>query len=468
MPSTRVRMLASLFLVIFVWTVLAVGKPRVVAASATCAKGGVCQLGDTGPGGGIVFYVAPTVQWWGQYLEASTKPDQTRGAWDQVVLHSGRDAKSQRILGKLIGAGARNTEQLVASSNVWALRQFANSWRIADGIRFHIPSKDELDALYNFIATTRTPLSNTFTLGVNGQPFWSSSEASDTFAWYQLFQDGTQFTDANGIIRGLSGNKASGVSNVHTGSNFASLPIHFAWVRAFAQRGATLPVRPEVPQVPPGGRTSAVCAAGIACSVGDVGPGGGLVFYDAGSKQPWGRWLEAAPAACEGVGKVWRNAAANKKGTQQLPLLYPKWSTAARQRVKSKALGMGSQNTTRIVKQHAALPPAAREATAAGYADALTCGGKDDWFLPSKDELDTLYNVLALTDHDLTGTNAFGFDRGFYWTSSEYNNETAWTQYWIDGQQFDREKWLSANEVRRRGGTEDPRPFRVRPIRAFG
>jgi hypothetical protein len=120
------------------------------------------------------------------------------------------------------------------------------------------------------------------------------------------------------------------------------------------------------------------------------------------------------------------------------------------------------------VKQHAALTPAAREATAAGYADALICGGRDDWFLPSKDELDSLYNVLALTDHDLTGTNAFGFDRGFYWTSSEYNNETAWTQYWIDGQQFDREKWLSANEVRRRGGTEDPRPFRVRPIRAFG
>ncbi len=51
---------------------------------------------------------------------------------------------------------------------------------------------------------------------------------------------------------------------------------------------------------------------------------------------------------------------------------------------------------------------------------------------------------------------------------SEYNNENAWTQYWIDGQQFDREKWLSANEQRRKGGAEDPRPFRVRPIRAFG
>ncbi|MGA1260318.1 MAG: hypothetical protein ACO309_08930, partial [Ilumatobacteraceae bacterium] len=199
-----------------------------------------------------------------------------------------------------------------------------------------------------------------------------------------------------------------------------------------------------------------------------IGPGGGLVFYDAGSTQPWGRWLEVSPASCEGVGKVWRNAAAGTKGTRQLPLLYPTWATAARQRVQSKALGMGAQNTALIVKQHASLPQAAIEATAAGFADALECGGQTDWFLPSKDELDTLYNVLAVNDLDLAGMNSWNFERGFYWTSSEYNNETAWTQYWIDGQQFDREKWLSGNETRRKGGTEDPRPFRVRAIRAFG
>ena len=29
--------------------------------------------------------------------------------------------------------------------------------------------------------------------------------------------------------------------------------------------------------------------------VGDTGPGGGIVFFDAGSVQPWGRYLEAGP-----------------------------------------------------------------------------------------------------------------------------------------------------------------------------
>ena len=32
---------------------------------------------------------------------------------------------------------------------------------------------------------------------------------------------------------------------------------------------------------------------GEGCAVGMIGPGGGVVFYDAGSQQWWGRFLEA-------------------------------------------------------------------------------------------------------------------------------------------------------------------------------
>jgi hypothetical protein len=38
---------------------------------SSCAQGGPCAVGDTGPGGGIVFYVAASQQSWGRYLEAA-------------------------------------------------------------------------------------------------------------------------------------------------------------------------------------------------------------------------------------------------------------------------------------------------------------------------------------------------------------------------------------------------------------
>ena len=37
------------------------------------------------------------------------------------------------------------------------------------------------------------------------------------------------------------------------------------------------------------------CASGGACSVGDLGPGGGIVFYAPGGMNSWGRYVEAAP-----------------------------------------------------------------------------------------------------------------------------------------------------------------------------
>ncbi|MGA0149228.1 MAG: hypothetical protein ACO3KK_04175, partial [Ilumatobacteraceae bacterium] len=200
-----------------------------VGAAPTCAQGGTCRLGDTGPAGGIVFYVAPTPQWWGQYFEVLKSPNFISANWSSTIAYDDGDArlqKTKRILGKQIGYGAVNTDVLVTKSVFWrdlvgALKASSTPALPTSTARtWSVPSKDELDALYTYITTSSSPLKTAFDTGVSGDPYWTSSEASETFAWYQLFQDGTQFTDANGIVRGLRGNKTRTKSSKHTGSNF--------------------------------------------------------------------------------------------------------------------------------------------------------------------------------------------------------------------------------------------------------
>ncbi|MGA1149192.1 MAG: hypothetical protein ACO3V5_08695, partial [Ilumatobacteraceae bacterium] len=211
-----------------------------VSAAPTCAQGGTCRLGDTGPAGGIVFYVAPSPQWWGQYFEVLKSPNFISANWSPTIAYDDEDArlqKTQRILGKQIGYGAVNTDVLVTKSVFWrdlvgGLKASSTPALPTSTARtWSVPSKDELDALYTYITTSNSPLKTAFDTGVSGDPYWTSSEASDTFAWYQLFQDGTQFTDANGIVRGLRDNKTRTKSSKHTGSNFKPRRMLFPFVR---------------------------------------------------------------------------------------------------------------------------------------------------------------------------------------------------------------------------------------------
>jgi hypothetical protein len=78
------------------------------------------------------------------------------------------------------------------------------------------------------------------------------------------------------------------------------------------------------------------------------------------------------------------------------------------------AVGTGEQNTIDIENGYAIV------GTAADICANLTLGGKDDWFLPSKDELYKLYlNRVAIG----------GFDGTHYWSSSEISANNAWMHH---------------------------------------
>ena len=170
------------------------------------------------------------------------------------------------------------------------------------------------------------------------------------------------------------------------------------------------------------------CAAGGACQVGDTGPGGGVVFFDAAAKQSWGRYLEVAPAS-------WSGAPSDPVAT---------WCAEGKagftRSVRTGTdIGSGAANTRAIVK-------ACGSTSAAGVAAAYRGGGRNDWYLPSKDEVNTLFRKR---------TAVGGIPAKSLWSSSQssHNATYAWGQLLVSEGRY-------IGSYKGYGGM-------VRPIRAF-
>jgi hypothetical protein len=176
----------------------------------------------------------------------------------------------------------------------------------------------------------------------------------------------------------------------------------------------------------------------VPCAIGDTGPGGGIVFYDAGSVQSWGRYLEAAPCKYQDRERC-------KPGTwvKQHDPQEP-WCKADRDGYRKLLptgtdIGTGRANTEIIVQ-------ACGPDSAASVAAAYRGGGKDDWFLPSKDELNALYKQRRVV-------GALAFEN--FWSSSQSSRS---------------EKWVWFQDFRNRTQVDSGlkwQRFRVRPVRAF-
>ena len=120
---------------------------------------------------------------------------------------------------------------------------------------------------------------------------------------------------------------------------------------------------PATPATPP--RT--------AYRVGEAGPAGGLIFYDKGNNSNGWRYLEAAPVEVEFQRIKWTVHGTQVDGTQP-------------------TIGSGRRNTQLIVAKFRQTP--GEWDTAAQKCDDLVFGEFDDWFLPSRDELDQMYGNL--------------------------------------------------------------------------
>jgi hypothetical protein len=115
-----------------------------------------------------------------------------------------------------------------------------------------------------------------------------------------------------------------------------------------------------------------------------------------------------------------------------------------------EAIGTGHQNTMDIVNQGCDTENGG--ITAAQAALDAEINDYSDWYLPSNDELNEMYNTIGPGG---LGSNIGGFGNSndsYYWSSSEINNMTAWSIDFGNGGTGDDDK---------------VNPSRVRAIRAF-
>jgi len=149
-----------------------------------------------------------------------------------------------------------------------------------------------------------------------------------------------------------------------------------------------------------GNVSSCTAADGLsgACEKFDKGPGGGLVVYDAGSRQSWGQYLEAAPAGWSGQSRdaVTQWCVSGQPG-YDIELGAP------------TDVGAGAANTALIIEK-------CGDDTAAVKAAAYRGAGLTDWFLPSKDELAAVYSMR---------TEIGEMTCGDYWSSSQVPSTVA-------------------------------------------
>ena len=132
-------------------------------------------------------------------------------------------------------------------------------------------------------------------------------------------------------------------------------------------------------------------------SVGQSGPGGGIVFFNKGNSTGGWQYLETAQSdQSTGIDIEWGCTGTSIPGTQL-------------------AVGSGETNTSLIVA-------GCNEASfAAKICNDLVSGGQTDWFLPSRDELNMMYKNLYTNNQGNLYTNSI------YWSSSEFSNDSAWT-----------------------------------------
>jgi hypothetical protein len=235
---------------------------------------------------------------------------------------------------------------------------------------------------------------------------------------------GTSFSTATGLLSGTPTSTQSATTYTITATNASGS----------ASRLFTLRV------------TAAIYA------VGDVGPGGGTIFYAPGSAFT----VASSPCNTQCLYLEW--APNTWSGGTEDPSVP--WSSDVTNEVggMGTAIGTGFENTRKMLTSNESYT--ADSNGAAYQADAYRGGGKNDWFLPSIDELGAVSQYARDAQRE-------GFRTGYYYQSS--------SEIIYEGTAIRNAVYRIYNYDAERGGyieEEASQDYKgsqaTRPIRAFG
>jgi len=431
------------------------------AIPLTCATGGTCRVGDTGPGGGIVFYVhadadpnannmfeskASDCGSNCRYLEAAPSDHSSKVEW------CSNTSKNFGFTSPNIGSGMSNTttaRESCTSGAIYVAAEYSNN----NKIDWYLPSVKELAQLYaqkTVVSPAAWVLRNRY---IDSAAFTAPITSNSNGAWTYTSSN-TNIATVDGSTGRVTPNRVAGRTTITA--------THAA--------------------------TSKYAAAAITADlsiykiykVGEAGPGGGTVFYDAGTPQTWGRYLEVAPADIQRtVNSGYEPARVSFFGEYSQPRCAQYTWPNSISNETDPGIGTGKANTEKILKclraEFRDRPFSDELPAVLANKYSTNTAGAGQWFLPSKDELNQLCKIYSngRTDTNYYGwkqdgctgsqSPALGFaaaDNGtdFYWSSTVGQEQT------LEGRAF---AWFQTFY----SGIQDfyftPAAGLVRPVRAF-
>lgn len=223
----------------------------------------VYNVGDIGPGGGIVYYKASTPQSWGQFMEVI--PDRTgeiNSVWANAGFLTTDPAGAGYLQDGKIGTSVKGTKAMLAQDPTNPIASAVRSLTFGGLNDWYLPSYEDFVEI----------------------PFSSMSSAIKASLG---FRSGNYWTCSSGVTMGTSGSSA-GFGNVTSagtwnfgGSTSKTTVDYVRAIRYFFAENPTYQMHYEV---------------------GDIGPSGGYVIYKAATPQSWGQYIEAAPYNWAGGG----------------------------------------------------------------------------------------------------------------------------------------------------------------------